>query len=77
MKIKKPYLVTVETQVIVMATDERDADRQGQYYAREEEPVMVTSKLIKSMDDVPSEWHFSLPYNDDSDKTINQILEDG
>jgi hypothetical protein len=71
---KKPYLVTVETQVIVMATDEGDADRRGQYYAREEEPFVVSSKLLKSIDEVPHEWNHSLPYNDGTDRTINQIL---
>lgn len=71
---KKPYLVTVETQVIVMATDERDADCQGNYYAKEEEPVTISSKLLVSMDEVPQEWHHSLPYNDGTDRTINEIL---
>lgn len=71
---KKPYLVTVETTLIVMAKDEKDADRQGQYYAREEEPNIVSSKLLKSMDEVPSEWNECLPYNDKTDRTINQIL---
>lgn len=73
------WRVTVERTLMVMAADERSAEQEAVYYAREEdsEPEMVAAQCVSSAEQIPLEWRDSIPWGGDREdsRTCSERLD--
>jgi hypothetical protein len=71
------YEVTLTTVVYVMAENGAEACRIAKSHASDEEPDSHEATEITGMDGVPRAWRDSIPYGEEQDRTVRQILEVG
>lgn len=73
------WRVTVERTMMVVAADEREAEREAEYYAKEEDSLadMVAASLVSRVEDIPQEWRDSIPWGGDrkDDRTCAERVE--
>ena len=58
----KLYKVTYETEVVILAEDEKEAITNAQYYVKEEAPELLDWELVDTMRQIPN-WKGSIPYS--------------
>lgn len=60
------WRVTVEYTMLVVADNERQAEAEAVYNAREDgEPDLTTAREVRAIEDVPPDWRDSLPFGGD------------
>ena len=58
----KLYKVTYETEVVILAEDEKEALSNAQYYVKDEEPKLMDWELVDNMEQIPK-WKCAVPYS--------------
>ena len=58
----KLYKVTYETEVVILAENEKEALSNAQYYVKEEEPELMDLELVEGMGQI-SKWTGCIPYS--------------
>jgi hypothetical protein len=58
----KLYKVTFETEVVILAEDEKEAISNASYYVKEETPELVEWDTVESMRQIPK-WKGAIPYS--------------
>jgi hypothetical protein len=58
----KLYKLTYETEVVILAEDEKEALANAQYYVKDETPELVDIELVQSMGQI-SNWKGCIPYS--------------
>jgi len=66
----KLYKVTYETEVVILAEDEKEALSNAQYYVEEEEPELVDWELVGDMGQI-SKWKGAIPYSAKRQYNVN------
>lgn len=62
---RKLYRVTVQYTLCVLAGDEREAERIGEYHAGDDgsEPDLSVATEIRNIIQIPDQWDHSLPFH--------------
>jgi hypothetical protein len=58
----KLYKVTYETEIVILAEDEKEAISNAPYYVNEEEPELMDLELVESMGQI-TKWKGAIPYS--------------
>lgn len=58
----KLYKVTFETEVVILAEDEKEAISNASYYVNEETPELMDCELVENMGQI-SKWKGAIPYS--------------
>jgi len=67
----KLYKVTYETEVVILAEDEKEAISNAQYYVKEEAPELMDRELVDTMGQIPN-WKGSIPYSAKRQYNVNE-----
>lgn len=73
--MRKLFKVEIERTVMVMAEDEKEAERLALYYEREEEAENTFLSVVKDLSEVTDDWKESIPYGSEDDQTCEQLLK--
>jgi hypothetical protein len=76
----KLYKVTFETEVVILAEDEKEAICNASYCVNEETPELMDCELIESMGQI-SKWKGAIPYSakkkyNTSERTCEEFVND-
>lgn len=72
----KLYAVEVTYTLYVLVRDEREAEILAEASAGENEgPDCVIAHEVRDIDKVPEEWKDAIPYGEEEDRTVRQILQ--
>ena len=70
------WRVTVEYELLVVADDERKAESEAEYYAREDGSnlILTVATKVHKIEDVPDEWKDSIPFGGDrkDERTVRE-----
>jgi hypothetical protein len=58
----KLYKITYETEIVILAEDEKEAISNAQYYVEEEAPELMDWELVDTMGQIPN-WKGAIPYS--------------
>jgi hypothetical protein len=58
----KLYKITYETEIVILAEDEKEAISNASYYVQEEEHNLMDWELVESMGQIPN-WTGCIPYS--------------
>lgn len=67
----KLYKVTYETEVVILAENEKEALSNAQYYVKEEEPELMDLELVEGMGQI-SKWKGAIPYSAKRQYNVNE-----
>jgi hypothetical protein len=67
----KLYKLTYETEVVILAEDEKEALANAQYYVKEEVPHLMDWELVDNMGQIPN-WKGSIPYPAKREYNVNE-----
>lgn len=67
----KLYKVTYETEVVILAEDEKEALTNAGYYVKEEEPELQDWEVVDSMGQIPK-WKGAIPYSAKRQYNVNE-----
>ena len=67
----KLYKVTYETEVVILAEDEKEAISNAQYYVEEEAHELLDWELVDTMGQIPN-WKGSIPYSAKRQYNVNE-----
>ena len=67
----KLYKLTYETDVVILAEDEKEAISRAQYYVKEEEPELLDWELVEDMGQI-SKWRGAIPYSAKRQYNVNE-----
>ena len=77
--MKKLYKVEITRTICVLADDNRRAERIALSSEGEEsanDPDMICAREVKSLENVPVEWHDGYPYGDENcDSTVAELVK--
>jgi hypothetical protein len=66
----KLYKVTYETEVVILAEDEKEAISNAPYYVKEETPELMDLELVESMGQI-TKWKGAIPYSAKRQYNVN------
>jgi hypothetical protein len=67
----KLYKVTYETEVVILAEDDKEVISYAGYCVKEEMPRLMDWEVVESMEQIPN-WNGSIPYHAKMQYNINQ-----
>jgi hypothetical protein len=67
----KLYKVTYETEIVILAENEKEAISNAPYYVNEEEPELMDLELVESMGQI-SKWKGAIPYSAKGEYNISE-----
>ena len=56
------YKITYETEIVILAEDEKEAISNAEYYVKDETPKLIDSELVESMGQILN-WKGCIPYS--------------
>ena len=76
----KLYKLTYETEVVILAEDEKEALANASYYVKEETPELTDWELVEDMGQI-SKWKGAIPYSakkkyNTSERTCEEFVND-
>lgn len=76
--MKKLYQVTVEYRHLVYAEDEESAENEAESVTTYGicDPAYTDAREIKTFAEIGEDWESSIPYGEESDRTVAQIWEE-
>jgi hypothetical protein len=66
----KLYKLTYETEIVILAEDEKEALANAQYYVKEETPELVDWTGVDEMNQIPK-WKGAIPYSAKRQYNVN------
>lgn len=74
----KLYKITYETEIVILAKDEKEAISNAEYYVKDETPQLIDSELVESMEQI-AKWQGCIPYSaqrgyNETDKRCEEFL---
>jgi hypothetical protein len=66
----KLYKVVYETEIVILAEDEKEAISNAPYYVNEEEPELMDLELVESMGQI-TKWKGAIPYSAKREYNVN------
>ncbi len=67
----KLYKVTYETEIVILAEDEKEALTYASYYVKEEKPELMDWELVEDMGQI-SKWKGCIPYSAKRQYNVNE-----
>lgn len=67
----KLYKVTFETEVVILAEDEKEAISNASYCVNEETPELMDCDVVESMGQI-SKWKGAIPYSAKNQYNVNE-----
>ena len=59
----KLYKLTYETEIFILAENEKEAISNAKYYVSEETPELVEWDAVEDMNQIPPNWKGAIPYS--------------
>jgi hypothetical protein len=66
----KLYKLTYETEIVILAENEKEAISNAPYYVKEETPELMDLELVESMGQI-TKWKGAIPYSAKRQYNVN------